>query len=839
MQETAERGLCSPLVRRRPGLAFALGMMIPGLFLLFALWRVGVWPFGQNIILEVDCLHQYLPFFTELRRKLVGGESLLYSFSGGLGYDFLATIAYYAASPLNLPMVLLPEAAVCDFMVWLIAFKLCLCGGIFAWYLYRRGQGSVLCAAAFGTMYALSNYFLGYKFNIMWLDSAAVLPLVMDGIEQMADGRGSAIYLCSLFYAIWCNFYIGFMVCVFACLYLVLQLSVREGMTAPAARRCVLRFLVNSLLAGGMGAVLLVPAYLSLGASSSGLSEAGPGISLYAGPLSLLRAHFADSAAFRTSQNRGDVHLYCGVAALLLPALFFANGGLRRRLRLGYAALLAFLLLSFVFSPLNYLWHGFHLQTALPNRFSFVYIALLLKVSHLSLGALSGLSRRRCAAAACAVPAAAAALAVWEAAAGKGAALLISVALLALYALLILAVRSGRPFARIAYVLLCCLLIFEAGGHAEYDLLTDGAYSKTYCVDYQADFQSLMARQEQGEFSRSEIDSTYMANFITYAGGSGVAQFNSTMQHDVRILLGELGMRERMNAVSYRGASKLLNDLLGVRYVVTNFTSSDTWNGMTKIDQEGGKSLYRNDNALSLGFAVNPEIALWDPHGKDPLTVQNEFVRLACGEEDLYRRQMRFFARPETGYLFDIPEDGMLFVSLDHAPQSMAWRTPEYERTYDSKTDFLLCASAVGAGEKARLEFTTAREELKGTSYTCSGEDYRRVIGKLSAEQMENAEADGNRISGSVDVQRERMLLLTVPYSEGWTAFVDGEAREIHRIGGALMGIMLDPGRHRIEMRYVPQGLYAGLAVSLCCLPAAAAVQVIERKRKRRMDAPA
>ena len=145
---------------------FAIGTAVPFLLYSILYLTAGAYPFGDKLFLDADAFHQYLPFLTEFRRKLVGGESLFYSFSGGLGYDFWATIAYYAASPLNLLFVLIPEAHVCDVMVWLTVLKASLCGGVFAWYLQKHYTGTPFYAVAFGTVYAFSSYIVSYKYNL-------------------------------------------------------------------------------------------------------------------------------------------------------------------------------------------------------------------------------------------------------------------------------------------------------------------------------------------------------------------------------------------------------------------------------------------------------------------------------------------------------------------------------------------------------------------------------------------------------------------------------------------------------------------------------------------------
>ena len=86
-------------------LAFALpcaGMLLVMLISQYA-------PFGKYSMLYSDMYHQYYPFFVEFRRAIRSGTGLLYTWSVGMGMDYLGLIAYYLASPLNLLSVLVPE----------------------------------------------------------------------------------------------------------------------------------------------------------------------------------------------------------------------------------------------------------------------------------------------------------------------------------------------------------------------------------------------------------------------------------------------------------------------------------------------------------------------------------------------------------------------------------------------------------------------------------------------------------------------------------------------------------------------------------------------------------
>ena len=63
-------------------------------------------PFFKGSILVGDLNQQYLSFFSYYRHALLGKESILYSFSNGLGGNMIGNWAYYLMSPFNLLLLL-------------------------------------------------------------------------------------------------------------------------------------------------------------------------------------------------------------------------------------------------------------------------------------------------------------------------------------------------------------------------------------------------------------------------------------------------------------------------------------------------------------------------------------------------------------------------------------------------------------------------------------------------------------------------------------------------------------------------------------------------------------
>lgn len=97
-------------------------------------------------------------------------------------------------------------------------------------------------------------------------------------------------------------------------------------------------------------------------------------------------------------------------------------------------------------------------------------------------------------------------------------------------------------------------------------------------------------------------------------------------------------------------------------------------------------------------------------------------------------------------------------------------------------------------------------------------EDYGQEVERLGRESLQNIEQTVNGISGTVTVSGDKLLVLSIPYSTGWTAYVDGEKTQIECANVAFQGIMLSEGTHEVVLRYRTPGLTAGLAVTLACL---------------------
>ena len=90
-------------------------------------------------------------------------------------------------------------------------------------------------------------------------------PLVVLGLEQLIKEKKVLLYYISLSLCIISNYYIAIMVCIFQVIWFVITWLENKETGIGAW----IRFAIYSLLAGGTGAILIIPEAITLGASGS------------------------------------------------------------------------------------------------------------------------------------------------------------------------------------------------------------------------------------------------------------------------------------------------------------------------------------------------------------------------------------------------------------------------------------------------------------------------------------------------------------------------------------------------------------------------------------------
>ena len=112
----------------------------------------------------------------------------------------------------------------------------------------------------------------------------------------------------------------------------------------------------------------------------------------------------------------------------------------------------------------------------------------------------------------------------------------------------------------------------------------------------------------------------------------------------------------------------------------------------------------------------------------------------------------------------------------------------------------------------------------------------RLVLDSLVTERRKNrcATFSGNTrgFTATVNMPEKNLLFFSIVSDKGFKGYVDGVETEILSVNLGLSAVMVDQGHHKIEFRYFPRGMRAGLLMTLAGLILTFAVLLAERKQK-------
>ena len=120
-------------------------------------------------------------------------------------------------------------------MSYMVVFKIGLCGFTFSWLLTEKFHTNDLSVLFFSTFYAMSGFVAAYNWNVMWMDTLVLAPLIVLGLEKLVFEKKYSLYCITLGLCILSNYYLSIMVCIFLCLYF--SCSCRTCLALMAGKR--------------------------------------------------------------------------------------------------------------------------------------------------------------------------------------------------------------------------------------------------------------------------------------------------------------------------------------------------------------------------------------------------------------------------------------------------------------------------------------------------------------------------------------------------------------------------------------------------------------------------
>lgn len=854
----------------------ALAFLCSTVLMLLVYYCYEIIPFGGRTVLRMDLFHQYGPLFAEFYDRITEGKSLLYSWTSGGGGSFLGNYYNYLSSPIGAVIALIagheniPEAVGA-----MVLIKNALAASTFAFYLKKSTKRNDFTISAFGLLYAFCGFFIAYYWNIMWIDAMYLLPLTILGIENIIKERKCILYIVSLAVAFFSNYYMAYMICIFAVIYFIVyyisknsfkdsyhdiptkinedgqqESSLLNKILYNRFLRSGVLFASSSIIAALLTAFALIPTYFCLKACSA-TSGTFPTDPIYYNTIfDFIANHLA--ALEPTIRSSGDTvlpNVYSGVLAVILLPLYAFCDKISAKEKTAHIVLLAIFFVGFNLNYANYILHALHFPNDLPFRFSFIYSFFILKMAYQVILNIKSISVKGIVGSGLGVLLFT--ILVQEIGMGNvdNDTVYITVGFTAAYTL-ILGLMKKKDIAQsaVALLLMCC--VFSEVALADIDHIKITQEKVNFVNDYD-DFRALkktLDKKEESDDYRMELTWSNTIMDPSWFNYNGLSVFSSMAYEKSANLQDKLGMDSNyINSYIYYSQTPVYNAMMSLKYLVKNDERNINTDLYEFVANCGKYTAYENKYYMPLAYTVNDKMIDFNYDYSNPFDVHNDFWYYSTGiygvlkaidvqeyytenisdnGTDFYNNSFSYFkeitdADGKITLQYYIPESqnvylffkGSTIENIDVYTESSGFSTVQ-----NLSEPYILDCGKCSPGEILTVEvpIPTGKDSGYIECYVAGLDmdilDAGYEVLKQGALNI--TEFDETYIKGTVDVSENKMLYTSINYDEGWTVKVDGKEAEKVKIGDALIGINLDEGNHEIEFKYEPQGLRIGIIIS-------------------------
>lgn len=323
----------------------------------------------------------------------------------------------------------------------------------------------------------------------------------------------------------------------------------------------------------------------------------------------------------------------------------------------------------------------------------------------------------------------------------------------------------------------------------------------------------------------------------------GLDSYTSVEKQNVIQIAGRFGYSNNILwGMHYNNGSTAAGEsFLGVKYLIS---AKEPEAGYALLMKNGNVSLYENENALPFAFLTDNSI-LEAESFDNTFQYMNELYRsLDTGsfKENIFSMPDKELvadvncARTEYGGLYALDASKEAYIEYEVKLKADGVVYTRYDKAGASKAEMLIggemtdlseqrgdvkCLGSLDKGSVFSIRFELPQDGVLSPDKIYLYSEDEAVLAEY-AEAVFNQEVNIKMNSETaIDIactnedDAVKYLLCTIPYDKGWRVFIDGKRlKEVPDVQN-FVAVPIAQGSHEIELRFVPVGLYAGLACTL------------------------
>ncbi|MGX7150138.1 YfhO family protein [Enterococcus ureasiticus] len=837
---------------KKYALGFIISFLIPVSIVAISYFRLGIYPTSDLTILTSDGFGQLVNFYSGFNNALHGEQSLLYTWSGSLGLNFISLMSYYINSIFSFLVYFFDNVHMPDAMYIIFLTKIGAMGASFWVYARNSYKLPEWANLILSTCYALLSFTIAYSIFLMWMDALIYLPLILLGIQRLMDKKKMSLLFVSYFLLFISNYYIAFMVGVFSFLYYFIRLFT----DSKRYKSSILSYLLTSILAGGASMVIILPSVIDLKSNGEKVDSITSFFTKNVGPWDLIIKNMVGT--YDTSKFGSGPFVYIGLLPLIFCIFYFVSKKITLKNKLLYGSLFLFLIISFYIETLNLFWQGFHSPNMFLFRFSFLFSTLVvimagygmekfekkdfnllvnifLMVGGLFLAAVILSNKKR-----------------YDYITSKT--LIVTFALLFVYVILFALKDSDKKGAKFIPYILLAIVCYEVsfnthqlflGINNEWGYISRKNYVKPY---KKIDKLVEKTKMDNDGFYRLENLNPVTRTDSFNHNYSGVTMFSSIRNRHSSQYMNTLGFRSPGTnlTIAYDNNTLLMDSLLGIKYNIAKNNPQKF--GFKKIQSNGEYSLYENEYSMPLGIITDKDIYKKENNSNQTTLIKhlsgiNDSIYQFTDVKEVERKNMQI--REEGAFTYFSEE-------INNEAQVITWEVnvPAQTQAYLTLDVGLMDGLGQGVAEVSvnggRKESSSLMEtgkfynlghynketKVKVTVFF-RGQPVVRVVrpsvALLKTNEFQKAikemkkkevafDVKGNHAQADMKLEKEQVVFTTIPYEEGWKATLDGKSVNIKPVQDSLIAVKVPKGQHTLRLTYYPKGFKLGVLLFVGCI---------------------
>ena len=811
-------------------------------------------PFGEHSLFRSDVKGQYFEYWIYMKNAFMGKDSFIYSFTKSIGGNVFGIWAYYLLSPYNiLFLISKPESYIDIFtlMTYLKILSASLALYAFSKYKTQNNQIKIFASIAYGLM----GYVVAYQMNIMWLDGVILLPIIAIGVIKIIKENKFNIYIISLALALITNFYIGFEIFIFICMYFIYELILSEEKNKF---KILLRFALYTAISIGIASIVIVPTYFVI--------KGGKGAGLAIAKSDILKRNFKfieflpkfliGSETKSQIYGNGTPIAYCGILTLVLTELFLLSKKIKIKEKILTIVFIVIMILIMNNKLLNLIFHGLKETTGYPYRYAFCISFLLIltslrvgdyikeiEVSKLVIILLTNLL-----------------IGIFMLMQNykfiETQYITISMIIAATYIITILIDKKINIMPIIGLVLCIELLINYTFTFKE--LEDNEAKLNTYMSSY-AEFKDPVKEiiDNDKEFYRMEKTSNFYLNDSLMLNYKGISHSSSTFDKNVSDLLKKIGYSYYMDWPSYGRGNTIITDmLLNIKYKISNHEDEEYF----KSEKIYGKyHLLKNEKHLPLGFTSDGYIKKIE-ESKSPFEIQNKILNNLTNSNEKYFKDVQVketkykninkisdneYQRKDESSNIELKinesdnQNIYFYIDTNYGLDNPAFKIYVNDEFYDdyagAAKNGILNINNKHKVNNIKIYFMTNEKidikkiQIKAIDKTAFETAYTKI-----QQSTNNIKYKNETLTMDVNANKDGYLNIMIPNEYSWQIKIDGKTVK-QLPDSEFISLKINQGNHKIVMQYKLKGRKIGILILILSVIALITLNVYTIKRKKKI----